>query len=130
MDRGDDGIRLVETAGGSRALPVWAAFVNDTIYFGARPRSKRNLAGNPAVSIHLESRDQVVIAEGRAELVHGPDPALSKAIDDQYAGKYDWRPSEEGGTPVGEGWFALRPRRIIAWTSFPTDCTRWTRSAG
>ncbi len=118
------------STGTPHAVPVWAAFVNDTIYFGAGPRSKRNLTSNPAVSIHLESADQVVIAEGIAEPLHGPDPEISKAIDDHYASKYDWRPGDDGETPGGDGWFALLPRRIIAWTTFPADATRWTRASG
>jgi hypothetical protein len=109
------------------AVPVWAACVNDTIYFGAGPRSTRNLLANPAVTVHLESADEVVITQGVVERVHDPAPALSKAIDDQYAEKYDWRPSSESETPVGDGSFALLPQRIIAWTSFPADATRWTR---
>lgn len=116
------------SSGTPHAVPVWAAFVNDTLYFGVGPRSTRNLLANAAVSVHLESADRVVIAEGIAEQIHGPDPELSKAIDDQYAAKYDWRPSGDSETPVGDGWFALAPHRIIAWTSFPADATRWTRT--
>lgn len=112
------------------AVPVWGAVVNDTVVFGAGPRSTRNLIANAAVTVHLESGDEVVIAQGVAERIEHPDPALSKALDDQFADKYDWRPSTESETPVGEGSFALLPERIIAWTSFPADCTRWTRQAG
>lgn len=114
--------------GRPHAVPVWAAFIGDTIYFGAGPRSKRNIADNPRVSVHLESADQVVIAEGVVSVIQSPDPELSRAIDDQYAGKYDWRPSDDGGDPVGKGWFALTPTRVFAWTSFPADATRWTRT--
>lgn len=37
------------------AVPVWAAFVNDTIIFGAGPRNTRNLLANAAVTVHFES---------------------------------------------------------------------------
>lgn len=123
----------ISTASGDgvpHAVPVWAAFIDDTIYFGAGPRTLRNLLANAAVTVHLESGDEVVIAQGVAERVQDPDPSLSRAIDDQYAEKYDWRPSSESETPVGEGSFALLPQRVIAWTSFPADATRWTRAVG
>jgi len=121
-------ICTASTDGVPHAVPVWAAFVNDTVFFGAGPRSQRNLLVNPAITVHLESGDEVVIAQGVVERIEYPDPALSKAIDDQYAEKYDWRPSAESDDPVGQGSFALLPERILAWTSFPADCTRWTRS--
>lgn len=112
------------------AVPVWAAFVDDTFHIGAGgPRTVRNLRQNPRVSIHLESGTEVVIAEGTVEALGQPDPAVAQAVDDQYGEKYDWRPSSEspdGG--IGEGWHVLRPTKVIAWTSFPTDATRWTRA--
>lgn len=118
----------VGTTGGDRqphAVPVWGSWVDGTLYFGVGPRSARNLAENAAVCVHLESGDDVVIVEGHAEVVHGPDPALSKTLDDDIARKYDWRPSTEGGEDVGEGMYALRPTVAYAWTSFPADATRW-----
>lgn len=117
------------SSGTPHAVPVWAAFLNDTIYFGVGPRSTRNLIANAAVSVHLDSADQVVIAEGVAEQIHDPAPELSKSIDDQYAAKYDWRPSGDSETSVADGWFALAPNRLIAWTSFPADATRWTQAS-
>jgi hypothetical protein len=112
--------------GRPHAIPVWAAWVEDRLYFGAGPRSARNLAENPAVCIHLESGDDVVIVEGRAEVVHQPSAELSRAIDDDIAHKYDWRPSSEGsGEAVGEGMYVLLPRVAYAWKSFPSDATRW-----
>jgi hypothetical protein len=110
------------------AVPVWAAFVDDTFYIGAGgPRTVRNLRENPRVSVHLESGSEVVIAEGTVES-GPPDPSVVPAVDDQYGEKYDWRPSSEspdGG--IGDGWHILRPAKVIAWASFPADATRWTR---
>ena len=120
-------ITSVSAHGQPHAVPVWAAFVNDALWFGGGPRTKRNLLVNPRVSVHLESGSEVVILEGAVTVVDTPDPAVSQAIDDQYAGKYDWRPSTEDNGTVGAGWFCLEPAKILAWTQFPADATRWTR---
>jgi len=113
--------------GRPHAVPVWAAWIDDALLFGGGPRTARNLKANPWTSVHLESATEVVIVEGPVTEMDEPDPALSQAIDDQYGGKYDWRPSGDGDRPVGKGWFRLDPVRIIAWTQFPADSTRWTR---
>jgi hypothetical protein len=118
-------VATAAASGRPHAVPVWGLWVEGALYFGVGPRSARNLTENPAVSIHLENGDDVVILEGTAEQVHDPDPALSKAIDEESARKYDWRPSAEGSEPVGEGYYVLRPRVAYAWTSFPGDATRW-----
>lgn len=118
----------VATAGADgrpHAVPVWGVWIDGTLYFSAGPRSARNLADNPAVSVHLEDGDQAVIIEGISEVVRGPDPSLSAAIDEAFAAKYDWRPSDEAEGAVGEGMYALRPRAAYGWTSFPADATRW-----
>lgn len=121
-------IASASTAGKPHAVPVWGAFIDDVLYFGGGPRTSRNLKGNPWVSVHLESGTEVVIVEGPVAMIDAPDETLSKAIDDQCAAKYEWRPSSEGDEPVGKGWFCLRPERIIAWTQFPADATRWMRT--
>ncbi len=115
--------------GAPHAVPVWGAFLDDTLYFGVGPRSARNLASNPRVSVHLESGTEVVILEGSVTTLRDPDPGLSKQLDDTLADKYDYRPSSESDDPVGDGWFILAPSRVIAWAEFPADATRWTRTA-
>lgn len=115
--------------GKPHAVPVWGAYLDGTLYFGAGPRSSRNLDANPRVSVHLESGDEVVILEGTSTVLHNPDATFSKTLDDHLAAKYDYRPSSEGDEHVGEGWRVLVPDRIFAWTGFPADATRWTRVA-
>lgn len=117
----------VSEDGKPHSVPVWAAFVDDVLYFGCGPRTARNLSGQPHCSVHLESGSEVVVLEGAVRRVKGPAQALSQAIDDQYGEKYNWRPSSRGDDPVAEGWFALAPQKILAWTTFPDDATRWRR---
>lgn len=113
--------------GRPHAMPVWGLWIDGALYFGtgAKTRTGRNLAANPQAVVHLESGDEVVVLEGSIEVLHDPDPALSKALDDGSAEKYDWRPSKDQSEPVGEGSFVFRPRVAFAWTSFPKDATRW-----
>lgn len=111
----------VGTAGADgrpHAVPVWGAWVDGGLYFGGGPRTQRNLAANPAVVVHLESGEDVVILEGVATEFTNPDPALVERVDDAFAAKYD-------GFRPGGGGYVLRPSIVFAWSKFPNDATRW-----
>jgi len=107
--------------GRPHATPVWGVWVDDKLYFGGGPdtRRSRNLDLNPAVVVHLESGDDVVIIEGVTEKYteQNAEPALLTRIDDAYEAKYNMR----HGTPV----WAVRPKVVFAWTTYPTTVTRW-----
>ena len=101
--------------------PVWGVWVDDTFHCGGGPQTRwvRNLTANPAVTVHRQDAEKVVIVEGEAErLDDDADEDRLARIDDAYVQKYDM----EHGTPV----FAIHPDRVLAWTDFPTDATRWT----
>lgn len=103
--------------GRPHATPSWAVWLDGTLYFGGgrQTRKARNMAANPAVVVHLESGDEVVILEGVVEEI--TDPALQERIDDAYEAKYGMR----HGTPV----WALRVEQAFAWSGYPTTVTRW-----
>lgn len=103
--------------GRPHARPVWGVWIDDTLYFGGGPQTRwsRNLAHNPAVTVHLESGAEVVIFEGTAVLDDAPD--LQNRVDDAYELKYDIR----HGPPIRR----LVPRVAFAWHNFPQDMTRW-----
>jgi len=103
--------------GRPHAMPTWAVWVDGTLYFGGgrETRRARNIAANPAVVVHLESGDEVVILEGVVEEV--TDPALQERIDDAYEVKYGIR---HGPTVWG-----VRVEKVFAWSEFPTTMTRW-----
>jgi pyridoxine/pyridoxamine 5'-phosphate oxidase len=111
-------ITTTNADGAPAAAPVWGVWFGGAVYFGTNPSSRkgRNLARDPRVLIHLESGDEVVILQGEIERETLPQGAL-----DAYAAKYDYRPT------VTEGWFALRPRRALAWVErdYPRTATRF-----
>jgi len=100
--------------------PVWGVWVEDTFHCGGGPETRwvKNLTANPAVTVHRQDAEKVVIIEGEAErLDENADEDRLERIDDAYEQKYDVR----HGTPV----FAIHPDRVLSWTDFPTDATKW-----
>ncbi|MFQ5576262.1 MAG: pyridoxamine 5'-phosphate oxidase family protein [Anaerolineae bacterium] len=112
------GLVTVRPNGRPHAVPVWGVVVDGALHFGmGRDTLKaRNLARNPNVVIHLDSSEEVVIVEGRAEEITAP--ALQTRLDDAYEAKYQIR----HGAPV----YALRPAVVFAWDAgYPITATRW-----
>ena len=106
--------------GRPHARPVWGVVVDGRVHCGGGEGTRwvRNLARDPSILLHAESGTDVVIVEGRAERLDADaDPGRLARIDDAYEAKYDIR----HGTPV----FAVHPRRVLAWTDYPADATRW-----
>lgn len=106
--------------GQPHARPVWGVWVEGAICFGGHGvRWDRNLAANPAVTVHLESGDEVVILEGTAKRITDPkDPMVGRFAQASKA-KYKMG----GGVPF----WILRPRVAFAWTTSKKfkDATRW-----
>src|SRR3954447_26810544 len=78
--------------GRPHVAPVWGLWLDEAFYFSTDPASRkaRNLEANPALVVHLESGDDVVILEGTAERV--TDPSLRGRFADAYDAKYQMRP--------------------------------------
>jgi nitroimidazol reductase NimA-like FMN-containing flavoprotein (pyridoxamine 5'-phosphate oxidase superfamily) len=113
--------------GNPHAMPVWGVWLDETFYFGtgADTVKARNLKHNPAIVVHLESGDDVVILEGTATEVS--DKALLKHIYvDVYGPKYDLDMSAQAEDDAGPT-FALSPTLAFAWleSDFPNTATRY-----
>jgi nitroimidazol reductase NimA-like FMN-containing flavoprotein (pyridoxamine 5'-phosphate oxidase superfamily) len=112
--------------GRPHSIPVWGFFFDDTLYFGTgrSTRKARNLVQNPALSIHLESGDDVVILEGTAKEVAESDKATLAKLDSASRDKYKMPLMTIPNETV---LYAVRPRVVLAWTErgFPKDATRW-----
>lgn len=107
--------------GRPHAAPVWGVWHDGAVIFSTDPSSRkaRNLAANPAVTIHLESGDEAVILEGKIKVIE-----LNSGIDDAYNSKYKMRLSS---FPGPFSLFSLKPMKVMAWREkdFVTSATKW-----
>ncbi|HEX8732373.1 MAG TPA: pyridoxamine 5'-phosphate oxidase family protein [Ktedonobacterales bacterium] len=112
--------------GRPHVTPVWGVWVEGALYFSGMPTTRwaRNLAVNPAIAAHLESGDDVVIAEGLAEDIT-TDAALAERIVAAWDAKYGRLAPE----PATDGICRMRLRTVRAWTDTDepfANATRWT----
>jgi hypothetical protein len=118
--------------GRPHAMPVWGLWDGAHFLFstGRESRKAKNLAANPAISVHCESGDIAIVVEGQTREV--TDPAELKAFATAYEPKYDWTPAVEGesggweGFLVGSAVYEVTPTIAL---SFAEDlgetATRW-----
>jgi Pyridoxamine 5'-phosphate oxidase len=104
--------------------PVDGLWLDDHLYFGGSPKTRRNrnLATNPAASVHLDGSTDVVILHGDTYL-DKPDPALAVRLSQASTEKYGYAPRPEEYEVSGVQVF--HPRVVFAWKEFPKDVTRW-----
>jgi nitroimidazol reductase NimA-like FMN-containing flavoprotein (pyridoxamine 5'-phosphate oxidase superfamily) len=120
-------IATVGPTGRPRVRPVDGMYVDGVIYLGGGPTTRwiQELAANPHVSIHLDGTDDVVIVDGEAEVLDGLDDAHAEQLAAVSRAKFP----EYGMTAAsfrGPGPIAVTPRKVVAWTSFMKDPTRFT----
>jgi nitroimidazol reductase NimA-like FMN-containing flavoprotein (pyridoxamine 5'-phosphate oxidase superfamily) len=111
--------------GRPHATPVDGLWIDDRLYFGGSPqtRRQRNLAANPSACVHLESASDVVILHGEAR-PERPDAALAKRLAEDSTRKYGYgqTPEQYQQTDV----HVFRPHTVFAWTNLPKDATRFS----
>lgn len=111
--------------GSPHVAPIWAIWADGALYFDGYDTAAwaRNLAVNPAASIHLESGTDVVIVDGEVTSVPSiADASLASFIVDRWIAKYETLVPD----PTTGRLFRLRVRRARAWTAFPDGVTIWT----
>ena len=109
--------------GRPHAIPIDGIWLDELWWFGGDPQTitSRNVKANQEVVMHLDDTMKAVIVEGRAERMR-PDEATRKQLAHLTNEKYGYgvQPSM-----YESGAWALRPRKILAWNTFPTDATRF-----
>ena len=110
--------------GRPHVMPVWGVWVDDQLLFGTDRKSTkgRNIAANPAIVVHLESGDDVVVLEGEPR--EATDAALLALYADAYDAKYAVRPDASDAATVT---YALRPSVAFTWleSDYLNSATRW-----
>jgi hypothetical protein len=123
----------VRPDGRPHAIPKWGVWLDGKGYFDGSPETRhaRNIAGNPQVVLHLESGDEAIIVEGVCRAAPKPTPKLGKRLAEAYAAKY----AQFGYSPQPDQWdhgglFEVIPRKVLAWTKFNEDPTKFLLEAG
>jgi hypothetical protein len=123
-------IATATTEGKPSATPVWGVWLDERLYFDGSPQTRRgrNIAANPQVAVHLESGDSALMLEGEAFIYNSPP---ERVLAEQIAAVYREKYVQDGYAPQAEQWdegglFQFTPYKVIAWTNFIKDPTRWT----
>jgi len=114
--------------GSPHTRPVWGVWLADGFWFSTGSLAIANLKVNPAITIHLEDGDEVVIAEGRAE--RATSTASLEPMCEAYGPKYDYpiRPVDgevRDSSGVGGPAYRFIPARGFGWDAGMACPTRW-----
>ena len=120
-------IATVGSGGRPRVRPVDGLFVDGVLYVGGSPETRwvQEALANPRVSVHLDAVDgDVVIVDGDAVVLEKNSDEFAERMAAVSNAKYP----EYGMTAAsytGPGPIAITPRKVIAWTNFMKDPTRF-----
>lgn len=117
-------LSTVRADGRPHAIPVDGLWFDDVLWFGGSDETvhHRNLLTQPSVAVHLEDALSAVIIEGRATL-DTPTPDVAADLARLSADKYGYGSATEAFlVPLWQ----VAPSRVLAWTEFPRDATRFT----
>jgi nitroimidazol reductase NimA-like FMN-containing flavoprotein (pyridoxamine 5'-phosphate oxidase superfamily) len=123
-------IGTVNKSGIPHIIPVWGVWLDNRFYFDGDPKTRhiRNLLENPRVTVNLESGSQVVILHGSAKIIKAFGELgrqLAELYGQKYAGMgYEPEPSQWEQDGVVE----VTPRKVLAWSDFTMDPTKFTLS--
>ena len=119
-------LAAIGSDGRPRVRPIDGLYVDGSIYVGGSGETRwvNDVAANPAVSVHLDGTDDVVLIEGDAEILADVDADLAERLAAASNAKFP----EYGMTAafyLRNGAIAIRLRKVIAWTDITRDPTRF-----
>jgi hypothetical protein len=117
--------------GRPHVIPRDGMWLDGGLYYGGSPKTVhyRNITSNPHLSVHIGDGQEVVIVEGAVE-IEKPTEEMARRLSDESFAKYPQYGRLDPGMYRG-GVSVLRPRRVLAWTSFTENATRFRfESAG
>ena len=117
--------------GRPHVVPRWGIWWDDTFWYDGSPETVhvRNLDRNTSCTLHLEDGAKAVIVEGRSVASVPIDGELGERLAAEYARKYgeDYSPRPDAWSDdIAGGMRKIQPEKVIAWTEFPKDLTRYT----
>lgn len=119
-------LAAVGSDGRPRVRPIDGLYLDLVIYVGGSGETRwvHDVEANPAVCLHLDGVDDVVLIEGNAEVLTRMDGPLAERL----AAASNAKLPEYGMTADfyrRNGAIAIRLRKVIAWTDITRDPTRF-----
>lgn len=109
--------------GRPHVVPVDGIWLDDLWYYGGSEESvhHRTVTANPHVIMHLEDAMKAVIVEGEVRSTN-PTKPVAERLAATSKEKYGYAPP---AADYEKGVLTLFPSRVLAWTTFPKDATRF-----
>jgi hypothetical protein len=117
--------------GRPHVVPRWGVWLDGSFWYDGSPETVhvKNLSLSPECVLHLEDGAKATIVEG-SSVVPGPIRGrLGERLAEEYARKYrpEYTPSPDAWSDeIAGGMRRVDPVKVIAWTRFPKDLTRYT----
>ena len=111
--------------GRPHVVPRDGTWLEGGLYYGGSPQTvhNRNITNNPEVVAHIGDGQEVIIVEGAVE-IEKPTKEFAERLAEASFAKYPQYGRNPPTLYMG-GVSVLRPRRVIAWTSFTENATRF-----
>jgi hypothetical protein len=118
-------LATVRADGRPHVVPLDGLWVDDVWYYGGSERAvhRRTALARPDATMHLADPMRAVIVEGTVRL-SSPEPDLAERLAEHANTKYAHYGLRNDASAYAEV-LALSPRRVLAWTAFPKDATRF-----
>lgn len=112
--------------GRPHVIPRDGMWLDGGLYYGGSQETVhyRNIIRNPHVAVHIGDGQEAIIVEGAVE-IEKPTEELAARLSDESFLKYPQYGRLEPSLYM-EGVSVLRPRRVLAWTIFTENATRFT----
>lgn len=117
--------------GRPHVVPRWGVWLDGQFWYDGSPETLhvRNLAKDPRCVLHLEDGMDVTIVEGRSIQSEPITGELGERLAAEYARKYgpEYTPGPDAWSDeIAGGMRTVAPEKVLAWTEFPKDLTRFT----
>ena len=115
-------VATVRPDGRPHVVPLEGLWIDDAWYYSGSKETVhyRNAEANPQAVMHLEEAAKTFIVEGEVLPIDPTQPLVARLAKASRE-KYGYAP--DAGEYVGV--LRLTPRRVLAWTAFPKDATRF-----
>ena len=111
--------------GRPHVVPRDGLWLDGQLYYGGSPETVhyRNITKNPEVVVHVGDGHEAIIVEGQVEITKPTQEMATRLVDESFA-KYPQYGRMDPSLYL-QGVTALRPRRVLAWTDFTKNPTRF-----